>query len=91
MGKIGRLGRDPALTKEQMVEVYEAAGRSIDPAVLQEVSDRMFPDSEVRWYRSIGSFRGFIDADGVMHKAVYTLGTGPNWVGVMEDGTAIPY
>lgn len=91
MGKIGRLGRDPALEKEQMIQVYEAAGRSIDPAVLQEVSDRMFPDSEVKFYRLKGSFKGFIDQEGVMHKAVYTIGTGPNWIGIMEDGTALPY
>lgn len=91
MGKIGRLGRDPALEKEQMVEVYEAAGRSIDPAVLQEVADRMFPNSEAKFYCSNGSFRGFVDENGTMHKAKYTIGTGPNWVGIMEDGTAIPY
>lgn len=91
MAKIGRLGRDPALTKEQMVEVYEASGRSVDPKVLQDISDQMFPDSEVRWYRLEGSFKGFVDEDGVMHKAKFTLGTGPNWVGVLENGTALPY
>lgn len=91
MGKIGRLGRDPALTKEQMIEVYEAAGRSIDPVVLQEVSDRMFPDSGVKFYRLKGSFKGFVDEEGVMHKAEYTIGTGPNWIGIMADGTALPY
>jgi hypothetical protein len=51
----------------------------------------MFPDADVQWYRIDKSFRGFIDEQGVMHKAKYTIGTGPTCVGIMKDGTALPY
>jgi hypothetical protein len=93
MGKtgIGRLGRAPSLEAEQIVQVYEAAGRSIDVAVLQKKSDEMFPEAGVKWYRIDKSFKGFIDENGVMRKAKYTIGTGPTWAGVMEDGSALPY
>lgn len=91
MAKIGRFGRDTALEKEQMIEVYEASGRSGDPKVLQELSDKMFPDTEVKWYRVENSFKGFVDQDGVMHKAKFTLGTGPNWIGILENDMALPY
>lgn len=89
--KSERPRRLPALTYEQIIEVYEAAGRSVDTEVLQEMSDKMFPDAGVKFHSNKKSWKGFVDADGVMHLAEYTIGTGANWVGIMEDGTAIPY
>ena len=83
--------RDPALLPEQIIQVYEESGRSIDPATLQEVSDRLFPDSGVRFYCLAGGGRGYINEDGSMSKPKYTIGTGPTPVAIMEDGTALPY
>ena len=91
MGGIGRLGRKPALLEEQIIQVYEESGRSLDPGVLQEVSDRLFPDAGVKFYHLEGGFRGYIHEDGSMSKPKHTIGTGPTCVAIMEDGSALPY
>lgn len=83
--------RDPALLPEQIIQVYEESGRSIDPATLQEVSDRLFPNAGVKFYHIDGGFRGYINEDGSMSKPKHTIGTGPTWIAIMEDGTALPY
>lgn len=91
MSGIGRLGRKPALSTEQIIQVYEESGRSLNPDLLQEVSDRLFPDAGVKFYHLEGGFRGYINEDGSMSKPKHTIGTGPTWVAIMEDGRAEPY
>lgn len=91
MGGIGRLGRKPALLEEQIIQVYEESGRSLDPDMLQKVSDRLFPDAGVKFYHLEGGFRGYIDEDGSMSKPKHTIGTGPTYVAIMKDGSALPY
>lgn len=91
MKSAGRAEREPSLTMDQIILVYEESGRSIDPAVLTEVAHRMFPDHGVKFHSCEGGFRGYIDEDKEMRKPKYTIGTGPTLVAIMEDGSARPY
>lgn len=38
MKSAGRAEREPSLTMDQIILVYEESGRSVDPAVLNEVA-----------------------------------------------------
>lgn len=91
MAVADRPHRKPSLLTEQIIQVYEESGHSLDPAVLQAISDRLFSDSGVKFYCFEGGGRGYINEDGSMSKPKYTIGTGPTPVAIMEDGTALPY
>lgn len=83
-------------TSEQIIEIYEAAGRSVELDALKAKARELFPDiqedGEPPLWRTDGIGRAFLLEDGGSAKPVWRLGS--NYcrdVGILPDGTARIY
>lgn len=79
------------LTGQELLDIYDASGRSVNLAVLQNKADEMFPERQAHLYLRQGAGRGFIDADGKLLTAKFTIGCGPECIAVLGDGSAKIY
>lgn len=86
----------PTFTAEQIVEIYEAAGRSTDLDALKAKARELFPDilenGAPPLWRTEGVGRAFLTGDGSYVKPVWRLGS--NYcrdVGILPDGSARIY
>ena len=86
----------PYFTADQLIEIYEESGRSLDAEKLQSTALRLYPDVIGPDYKPPvflrpGSYKGFL-VDGDYHKAKFSIMSRlVNGIGIMEDGTPIPY
>lgn len=98
--KIGDLSQSeklPYFTAGQMIEIYEASGRSDDESILRQKAKELYPDI----VKSDGvppitkrppHGRWFDKGDGTCGPAAFTLVSGMcRAVGIMEDGTPRPF
>ena len=86
----------PTFTAQQIIDIYEAAGRSTDPDVLRGKARELFPDilehGAPPLWRTEGVGRAFLTEDGSYVKPVWRLGS--NYcrdVGILPDGTPVIY
>lgn len=86
----------PTFTAQQLVEIYEAAGRSVDAAVLRAKAAERYPgiteDGVPPLWVAQGSARAFAMEDGSYVKPKWRLGS--NYcrdVGILPDGTPLIY
>lgn len=86
----------PTFTAEQIIAIYEAAGRSTDLDTLKAQARVLFPHilegGEPPLWRTEGVGRAFRMEDGSCVKPVWRLGS--NYcrdVGILPDGTARIY
>lgn len=98
MSHIGSLPpHRPAFTEGQLIEIYEAAGRSGDLSALKAKARELYPDiledGEPPITRVEGWFgRSFEDAAGKMVHSKWVLCSNRcNSVGILADGTPMPY
>lgn len=86
----------PSFTAEQIIAIYEAAGRSTDLEALKAQARVLFPDilegGEPPLWRTEGVGRAFRMEDGSYVKPVWRLGSSYcRDVGILPDGTARIY
>lgn len=86
----------PTFTAEQIVAIYEAAGRSTDLDTLRAKAVELFPDilenGAPPLWRTEGVGRAFLCEDGSYVRPVWRLGS--NYcrdVGILPDGSARIY
>lgn len=86
----------PHFTYKQLIEIYEASGRSIEIDALQASAKQLYPDvleddGQSPIFVISGSHKGFL-VDGDYCKAKFSiLSRLVNGIGIMEDGTPLPY
>ncbi len=82
----------PAFTVEQLMQIYEASGRSTDLTALKAAAQSLFPDCAAPLYCSPGGSRAFDLGDGVVEKPAYTLSSFLcRSIAIMPDGQVLPY
>lgn len=86
----------PTFTAEQLIAIYEQAGRSVEPDVLMAQARALFPDileeGAPPLWRTEGIGRAFLTQEGNYEKPVWRLGS--NYcrdVGILADGTPVVY
>lgn len=83
-------------TDKQLIEIYEEAGRNLDVDALQATAKRLYPDTLEPDGRSPvfvreGAGKMFL-VDGEYQKAHHSITSRKvNAIGIMDDGTPIPY
>lgn len=86
----------PHFTDQQLIEIYEAGGRSTNQDILQATARSMYPsvlgpDCKPPVFVRDGSYKGFF-VDGEYRKAKYSIVSRlVNGIGIMDDGTPISY
>lgn len=86
----------PHFTIEQLIEIYEAAGRTVDLDKLQFKARELYPgilgpDCKPPIFVRTGSNKWFLYNDSYK-PAQYTIASRlVNGIGIMEDGTPISY
>lgn len=87
----------PTFTTEQIIEIYEAAGRSVEIEILRAKAAALFPDIKDEkgvppLWRTEGVGRAFAMPDGSFLKPVWRLGSSYcRDVGILKDGTPVSY
>lgn len=87
----------PTFTTEQIIEIYEATGRSADIEVLRRKAAELFPGVKDEkgappLWRTEGVGRAFAMPDGSFAKPVWRLGSSYcRDVGILKDGTPLSY
>jgi hypothetical protein len=96
LGIITMLAKKPkkkAFTIEQLLEIYEKAGRSVKVEQLRETAHELYPDivqdGKIPVFVKEGmAGRGFV-IDGKLVKPKWTISTHmARSIGILEDGTA---
>lgn len=75
--------------QSRLLAVYDDV-RSVDRDALQTRYDEVYGTGDVI-YVNDGAGRGFVDADGVLHKAAYSIGIGADCIAIMKDKTAVSW
>lgn len=79
------------LTAQELIAIYEKSGQSVDQSVLQKTADAMFARPGATIYVRKGAGRGFVDDDGKLIHAAYTIGCGPEMIAVFGDRSSKVY
>lgn len=86
----------PTFTTGQIIEIYEASGRSVEPDVLLAKARELFPDvledGAPPLWRTEGVGRAFLTEEGSYERPVWRLGS--NYcrdVGILSDGSPMIY
>lgn len=86
----------PHFTCDQLIDIYEAANRSVDVDILQSTARALYPeiigpDHKPPIFVREGSYKGFF-FEGDYRKAKYSIVSRlVNGIGIMDDGTPISY
>lgn len=86
----------PHFTAPQLIEIYEETGRTLDIEKLRSAARKLYPDilgpdCKPPIFLNPGSYKGFLH-NGDYHKAKFSIMSRlVNGIGIMEDGTPIPY
>lgn len=83
-------------TEEQLVEIYEATGRSSDINVIRAKASEMYPgivdDEGIPIWKLPSHGRSFNCGDGTYEMPAFVLASNKcNSIGVMRDGTPHPF
>ena len=97
IGDLSKAEKPPHFTKGQMIEIYEASGRSSDESTLRQKAKELYPDivkadgaSPITKRPPHG--RWFDKGDGTYGPAAFVLVSGmSNAIGIMDDGTPHPF
>lgn len=97
IGNLPQSRKQPYFTAEQMIEIYEASGRSDDEFTLRQKAKELYPDivkadGVPPITKRPPHGRWFDKGDGTCGPAAFTLVSGMcRTVGIMEDGTPHPF
>lgn len=83
-------------TTDQLIQIYEASGRSLNADMLQSTAKDLYPDvlesnGRAPIFVLDRSFKGFL-VEGEYKRAKHTISSRlVNAIGIMDDGTPISY
>lgn len=86
----------PHFTDQQLIEIYETANRSLDIQVLRGTAQKLYPDTQEPdgrppLFLHEGAGRGFL-VNGEYQHATHTIASRMNTsVGILPDGTPVPF